>query len=83
MLWKPLLLFIKKILIFDLDIDRFAVDKIDNLKKQIIDLFILDYSESSWKNCDQIIFPKDSNTPGLWSIDLSSFNLSRLDYIQK
>ena len=73
----------EEVLSFDLSIDRSMVHKIDNCKKYIKDLFIIDYGDLSWKDCDQIIFSKDSNVGGLLSIDLNSFKISSLSYAPK
>ena len=66
----------------DITIDK-SVSRVNSIKTMIEELFALDYGLLSWKESDQIIFPKDDNIGGLVSIDLESLIQSDLNYSPK
>ena len=56
--------------------------EVDDIKKSIEKLYDTYNYDENWKECDQVIFPKD-NTGVMLSINLNTFKLSNLGYTPK
>ena len=72
----------EKIQCITTDNNNYSSDRIENVKITIGRLYESYNDERIWKECDQIIFPRDP-AGGFLAIDLNTFKLSTLDYAPK